>query len=188
MKRPQSSCRLFCHFTSAAQTNKKTKWITAVWRPLPQMCRWSWPQWLPGAGHSSLWWFSAGMSTAGTGFCSCVSVWLRPDSDAAWTLSGVVFSPTVSADSYGVPAAPVSSRMHEHPCESHKSRSVADKPLFRPGKAAHTRPALEGGMGHALAVTENDYTHPSSTPEKKRKTDLVLHTSIKEGIRKKENH
>ena len=45
-------------------------WITAVWRPLAQMCRWSWPQWLPGAGHSSLWWFSAGMRNAGTGFCS----------------------------------------------------------------------------------------------------------------------
>ena len=28
--------------------------ITAVWRPLTQMCRWSWPQWLPGAGHSNL--------------------------------------------------------------------------------------------------------------------------------------
>ena len=28
-----------------------------------QMCRWSWPQWLPWAGHSSLWWFSAGMKS-----------------------------------------------------------------------------------------------------------------------------
>ena len=26
-----------------------------------------------GAGHSSLWWFSAGMSTAGTGFCSAAT-------------------------------------------------------------------------------------------------------------------
>ena len=61
---------------SAAQKRKEKKeglftfWITADWRPLTQMCRWSWPQWLPGARHSSLWWFSAGMSTAGTGFCS----------------------------------------------------------------------------------------------------------------------
>ena len=44
--------------------------IPAVWRRLTQMCWWSRPQWLPGAGHSSLWWFLAGMSTAGTGFCS----------------------------------------------------------------------------------------------------------------------
>ena len=49
---------------------KRVFWITAVWRPLTQMCRWSWPQWRPGAGHSSLWWFSAGMRAAGTGFCS----------------------------------------------------------------------------------------------------------------------
>ena len=33
----------------------------------------SWPQWLPGIGHSSLWWCSARMSTAGTGFCRVVA-------------------------------------------------------------------------------------------------------------------
>ena len=83
VKRPQSSCWLFCHFMKGQQRKKKKEekkerekeeeslfWITAVWRPLTQMCRWFWPQWLPGACHSSLWWFSAGMSTAGTGFCS----------------------------------------------------------------------------------------------------------------------
>ena len=72
MKRQQSSCWLFCQFMEGQQrkNNNKTFWITAVWRPLTQMCRWSWHQWLPGAGHSSLWWFSAGMSTAGTVFSS----------------------------------------------------------------------------------------------------------------------
>ena len=91
VKRPQSSSWLFCHFMEGQQRKLKKKkkekkerkkkkkkkkggggggGITAVWRPLAQMCRWSWPQWLPGAGHSSLWWFSAGMRTAGTGFCS----------------------------------------------------------------------------------------------------------------------
>ena len=65
--------------SSEKKRKKEEFWITAVWRPLTQTCRWSWPQWLPGAGHSSLWWFSAGMSTAGTGFCSvsgCENCWL----------------------------------------------------------------------------------------------------------------
>ena len=80
VKRPQSSCWLFCHLMKGQQRKRKKKkereeeeslfLITAVWRPLTQMCRWSWPEWLPGACHSSLWRFSAGMSSAGTGFCS----------------------------------------------------------------------------------------------------------------------
>ena len=67
VKRPQSSCWLFCHclrrVSCAKKKEKKKKkkrkkrkkkkkkrefWITAVWRPLTQMCRWSWPQWLLG--------------------------------------------------------------------------------------------------------------------------------------------
>ena len=67
VKRPQS----LCHFVEHNfLLKKKLCWIIAIWRPLTQICRWSWPQWLPGAGHSSLWWFSAGMSTAGAGFGS----------------------------------------------------------------------------------------------------------------------
>ena len=76
MKRPQSSCWLFCHFTEGQQRKTKTKQTKNVLDycslealDTKLMCRWSWPQCLPGAGHSNLWWFSARMSTAGNGFC-----------------------------------------------------------------------------------------------------------------------
>ena len=69
---PPSSCEataivliiLSLYEGSAVQTATTTiVSITAVWRLLTQMCRWSCPQWLPGACHSGLWWFSAGIST-----------------------------------------------------------------------------------------------------------------------------
>ena len=92
--------------------------------------------------------------------------------------------------SYDVPAAPVSSRMHEHTCAGHKSRAVADKPLFGPGKAAHTRSALEGGLWQAQLsdrVIENDYTHPSLPPEEKRKTDCATYFHKRRNQEKRES-
>ena len=79
MKQLQSSCWLFCHFTEGQQCEKtppKTnKTINIVLDYCSQealdtnvsMAQASMTSW---AGHSSLWWFSAGISTAGIGFCS----------------------------------------------------------------------------------------------------------------------
>ena len=53
VKQLQSSHHVdyFVTLRISSKTNKKMFWITAVWRSLTQMCQWSWPQRLPGAGH-----------------------------------------------------------------------------------------------------------------------------------------
>ena len=103
VKRPQSSCWLFCHCLRVLrkekekkkkkkkkkekERKKKKKKRGKKRRVLDYCCLEALDtnmsmvlaSMTSGAGHSSLWWFSAGMSSAGTGLCSvsgCENCWL----------------------------------------------------------------------------------------------------------------